>query len=149
VRYLRNPEFLDLVLREAIPGLAEVRVPSASVYARIVSTIQNLVAPLAFVGFACLGVLGTWALSWSAAWILATVLDFLEPELGWGFLVDNFWRLFWFLWLGIASAVFFWMPVDAKNRARRSQMEFWGPPGYRSTGDVDVPISNRTTKDGS
>lgn len=136
VRYLGNPKFLSLVLKEAVPGLAEDKVPSASVYDWLISTIQNLLAPIAFLGFACLGLVGAGAFAWGVAWVWATLLDWLGDTLGWSFLVGHFWWLKWFFWLAFANIVFLTIPVGGKNNAVRSHREHWGPADYRSARNV-------------
>lgn len=134
VRYLGNPPFLSLVLKEALPGLKAVNLPSPSVYAQAVSMIQNLLAPIALLGFACLGLVGAGGLTWGAAWVWATLLDWLGGKLGWGFLVGHFWWLKWLFWIGFLNIVFPTLTAEAKNRAATSHMNYWapGPGGPRS-----------------
>jgi hypothetical protein len=132
VSYLRNPQFLSLVLKEATSRPEAFQVPRARISARLCTTIQNLMAPVAFVAFACLGIAGAGAIGWVVAWIWATLLDWLGGALEWGFLVGHFWWLKWFFWLGFANLVFLSFTFSHRNRAMRSQGEYWGPPSYRA-----------------
>lgn len=135
VRYLGNPGFLSFVLNEAIPGVAKAAVPPTSWYVRMLSTMQNLLAPIAFLGFACLGIAGAGAIALGVAWVWATLLDWLGGTLEWSFLVGHFWWLKWFFCIGIAFIVFANFTAEGKNKAVRSQLKYWGPAAYRSAAD--------------
>jgi hypothetical protein len=100
--------------------------------ARLGTAIQDLVAPVAIVAFACLGIAQVGGFGWVLAWFWATLLDWLGGALGWGFLVGHFWWLKWFFWLSLANILFVSFTVDHRNGAMRNQRECWGPPGYRA-----------------
>jgi hypothetical protein len=132
VRYLGNPGVLSLVLKEALPGLRDVAGPAPSLSARTLSMIQNLSAPLAFLAFACLGIVGAGLISLGVAWVWATLLDWLGGWLGWSFLVGHFWWLKWVFCGGVAFIVFASFTVEGKNKAVRDQLAYWGPAELRS-----------------
>ena len=132
VRYFGNREFLRRVLNPVKPGLAAGKTLPPSMKARVISTLQNLLAPFAFLGFACLGLIGAGAAAWGTAWVWATLFDWIGRRLGWGFLVGHFWWLKWFMWCGFANIVFLSFTLSAKSKAENSQRAYWGPVNCRA-----------------
>jgi hypothetical protein len=131
VRYLGNYEFLRTVLEAAIPDFKVGGIPTSSVYAKVISTLQNLVAPIAFFGFACLGLAGVGAVGWIVAWVWAALLDWLGGKLEWDILIGHFWWLKWFFWIGIANIVFVTFTAEARRKAKLGHEKYWGPTDYR------------------